>query len=107
MKNAIFYVSYKLKEGASVSEFLQASETLNNEYISKQKGFVSWKQVADGGTWADLLTFETMEDAKDFETNSGNSGELAQKFYSYINLNSCKVHYFAVERSYEKVGETD
>ena len=100
MSNAIFYVSYKLKKGASVPDFLQASERLNNEYISKQKGYISWKQVVDGDTWADFATFETMEDVKNFEANSANSGELSQKFYSYINLNSCKAHYFTIERSY-------
>ena len=104
MKNAIFYVSYKLKKGASVPDFLQASERLNNEYISKQKGYISWKQVVDGegsdAVWADLCMFETLDDVKNFEANSANSGELSQNFYSYINLNSCKVHYFTVERSY-------
>ena len=101
MSKAAFYCVYKLKKGASVPDFLLAAEKLNNDYISKQKGYISWKQLADGDTWADLLTFETMEDVKDFEANSGNSGELSQNFYSFINLNSCKVNYFTIERSYE------
>ena len=100
MANAVFYCSYKLKKGASVSDFLLASEKLNNEYISKQKGYISWQQLADGNVWADLLTFETMEAVKTFEANSSNSGELAKNFYSYINLLSCKVKYFTVERDY-------
>ena len=50
MPNAVFYVSYKLKKGASVSEFLLAAEKLNNEYMSKQKGYISWKQLVDGDT---------------------------------------------------------
>jgi hypothetical protein len=102
MSHAMFYCAYKLKKGASISDFLQASEKLNNEYISKQKGYISWKQLVDGDTWADLLTFETMEDVKEFEANSSNSGELSENFYSFINLNSCKVNYFSIERSYEK-----
>ncbi|MCL2053104.1 MAG: hypothetical protein FWG90_01505 [Oscillospiraceae bacterium] len=100
MPNAVFYCSYNLKKGAVVSDFLQASENLNNEYISKQKGYISWKQLADGDTWVDFLTFETMEDVKNFEAKSDNAGELAKKFYSFINLNSCKVQYLLVERSY-------
>ena len=100
MAHGVFYCAYKLKKEASVPDFLQAAETLNNEYISKQKGYISWKQLVDGETWVDLLTFETLQDVKDFEANSGNSGELAKNFYSYINLNSCKVNYFTVERSY-------
>jgi hypothetical protein len=99
MQNAVYYVSYNLKKGASVSDFLQAAEALNNEYMSKQKGYISWKQLLDGELWVDLLTFETMEDAKVVSNPSGGS-ELAQKFYSFINLGSCKVHLFSVERSY-------
>ena len=97
MPNAVFYCSFNLKKRASVSEFLLAAEKLNNEYISKQKGYISWQQLVDGNTWADYLIFETMEDVKAFEANSG---ELAQNFYSFINLNSCKVHYFTIERSW-------
>ncbi|MCL2248825.1 MAG: hypothetical protein FWC13_06110 [Oscillospiraceae bacterium] len=101
MSNAVFYCSFKLRNGADVSDFLQAAEALNNEYISKQKGYISWKQLSDGETWADFLTFETMEDVKNFENNSVNAGELSAKFYSFINLNSCVVKYYSVERSYE------
>jgi len=101
MSNAVFYCSYNLKEGASIPDFLLSAEKLNNEYISKQKGYISWKQLVDGDTWADLLTFETMEDVKNFEANSGNPGELAKIFYSFIDLNSCKLNYFTIERSYE------
>lgn len=101
MANAVFYCSFKLKKGASVPEFLQAAENLNNEYISKQRGYLSWKQLVDGETWADFITFETMEDVKSFEENSSNSGELSEKFYSFINFNSCKQHYFTIERNHE------
>ena len=100
MPNAVFYCSFNLKKGASVLDFLVAAEKLNNDYISKQKGYISWKQLVDGELWADFLTFKTMEDVKKFEAESANAGELADKFYSFINLNSCKVHYFSVERSY-------
>ena len=99
MSNTIFYVSYKLKKGASVPSFLHASEKLNDEYMSKQKGYISWQQGLDGETWADLITFETMEDAKRVE-ESTDPNELAENFYSFINLMSCKTHFFSVERSY-------
>jgi len=99
MPNAVFFVSFKLKKGASVPDFLLATEKLNNEYMSKQKGYISWKQLVDGETWADFLTFETMEDAKRVE-ESNTPNLLAEKFYSFINLNSCKTHFFSVERSY-------
>ena len=100
MPNAVFYVSYKLKKKASVPDFLQASKELNDEYISKQKGYISWKQLVDGKLWADIATFETMEDAKRFE-QSTEPNEYAKKFYSYINFFSCKTHFFTVEREYQ------
>ena len=99
MPNAVYFVSYKLKKGASVPDFLQAAETLNNEYMSKQKGYISWKQLVDGETWVDLLTVETMDDAVRI-SNPSEPNALAEKFYSFINLNSCKAHLFTVERSY-------
>jgi len=102
MLNAIFYCSFNLKKGASVPDFLQAAEKLNNEYISRQKGYVSWQQLVDGDTWADILTFETMDDVKSFEANAANSGELSANFYSFINLPTCKVNYFSIEKSYKK-----
>ena len=100
MSNAIYFVSFKLKKGASVPDFLQAAKNLNDEFISKQPGYVSWKQMVDGETWADVLTFETMDDLKHFEKVSSEPSETALKFYSFLNMNSCKGHQFLVERSY-------
>ena len=99
MSNAIYFVSFKLKKGASEQDFLFAARQLNNGYMSKQKGFISWKQAFDGETWADIITFETMDDAERVAEAKG-PNDLAEKFYSYINLNSCKSHLFSVERSY-------
>ena len=102
MSKAVFYCSFKLKKGASVPDFLLAAEKLNNEYISKQEGYISWKQLVDGDTWADFITFETLEAVKKFEADSGNAGELSKTFYSFINCNSCKVNYYTIEKNYEK-----
>lgn len=98
---AVFYCEYRIKKGASILDFLLAAERLNNEYISKQKGYISWKQLNDGNIWADYITFETMEDLQKFEVDSVNAGELAQNFYSYINLISCKVNRFNVKKDYK------
>ena len=97
MKKTIWFISYKLIKGVREEEFLAASEVLGREYISKQKGYISWQQLRDGDTWVDVATWETLEDAKNFE-NSGGGGELAQKFYSFINLMSCKSRYYTVEK---------
>ena len=102
MSNAVYYVSYKLKKNASVPDFLLAAEKLNNEFISKQKGYVSWKQLVDGDTWADFCTFETMDDLKNFKAASRKPSDLAKHFYSFMNLSPlvCKSHIFTVERTY-------
>jgi len=101
MPNAVFFNSYKLKKGASAPDFLAAVEKLNNEHISKQKGYISWQVFASEKEWADMLTFETMDDVKAFEKNAvANPNELALKFYSFINPMSCKSRYYTVEKSY-------
>jgi len=100
MSNAVFYCSFNLNEGVSVPDFLIAAEKLNKEYISKQNGYISWKQLVDGELWVDLVTFETMEDVKNFAESSFNPNEFSEKYFSLVNLNSCTEHFFTVERSY-------
>ena len=41
MSNALWFISYKLKKGVSVPDFLRASERCSNEVLSKKKGFIS------------------------------------------------------------------
>ena len=104
MPNAVYYVSYKLKRGASVPDFLLASENLNNGHISKQKGYISWQQLYDKkkDRWADYCTFETMYDLNNFLKISRNPGELAKKFYSFMRKHPFhfRTHFFTVEKSY-------
>ena len=100
MSNAVYYVSYKLKKGKEISDFLLATEKLSNEIKSKHKGFVSWKQLLDGNTWADFATFETMEDLNKFKEASKKPSDTAKEFYSFINLFSCKQHIFSVEKTH-------
>jgi len=98
MANAIYYVSFKLKKDAIVEDFLLAAKKLNDGFISKQKGYVSWKQLRDGQIWADMCTFESMDDLNAFLEASKNPDEAALHFYSFINLPSCKSHMFLVEK---------
>ena len=98
MKNAIWFISYKLKKNANEEKFLAVSQKLADEYISKQKGYILWKQLKDGDTWVDLMTWETIENAKDFEKGDGEKHPLALEFYSFINFNTIKSQFFTVER---------
>jgi len=99
MSNAVMFISFKLVTGASVPDFLLAAEKLNNEYMSKQKGYISWKQLVDGEMWVDLITWETMDDAKKI-LEPGSTSASAETFYSFIDMDSCKVQLFSVEKSY-------
>ena len=100
MSKAIIFISFKLAEGASAQEFLLASKALNDGYMSKQKGYVAWQQLVGGDTWVDLMTWETMEDAQKILQPEG-PNPLAEKFYSFLDMASCQVHIYSVERSYE------
>ena len=100
MPNAVWFISYKLVEGASVSDFLLASEKCNNEVLSKKKGFISWKVLAHGDTWVDLVTWKTIEDAVNAEKSDGQPELAALKFYSFIDFSSLKQEVFSVEKSY-------
>ncbi|MCL2364686.1 MAG: hypothetical protein FWC71_08495 [Defluviitaleaceae bacterium] len=94
MAQGIFYCEFKLKKGTNEADFLQAAKILNDEHICKQPGYVGWRQVRDGDTWADLLIFETLQDVKNFEANAATPNELALKFYSFINMPSCRMRYY-------------
>jgi hypothetical protein len=100
MSNAVWLISYKLADGASVPNFLLAAEKCNNEVLSKKKGFISWKQLVNADTWVDLVTWETMDDAINAEKNDGNPEPAAQEFYSFIDFNSLKQQSFSVEKNY-------
>lgn len=99
MPHAVMFISFRLVKGASEADFLLASEKLHREFMSKQKGYISWKQLADGDTWADLLTWETVEDAKNAgEASCANA--LAHEFFSFLEQESIQTHLFSVKKDY-------
>ncbi|MCL2703583.1 MAG: hypothetical protein FWE91_08270 [Defluviitaleaceae bacterium] len=99
MSNVVMFISFNLADGASEQEFLLASEKLHSEFISKQKGFISWKQLIEGGLWADLLTWESMDDANNAFEASGTSA-LTREFFSFIDEKSVKTHLFTVKKEF-------
>lgn len=99
MSQTVFFNTYKLKKGASVPDFLIAVENLTAGYISKQKGYIAFKLLVDGDTWADSTTFATMEDARNF-AQATCPNDLAEKFYAFINFNSCKSNFFSERYSH-------
>lgn len=67
--------------------------------MSKQKGFISWEVLRDGDTWVDIVKWETTQDAKNGET-AGAKNPDAVDFYSYINMSSCKLKLYTLEKNY-------
>jgi len=101
MSNAIFFNTYKLKTGASEPGFLLAIEKLINEIVSKQKGYVSCKLLAQGDERADFAVFDTMDDLNAFlESSQNDMNEFAEEFYSFIDLDTCKSYIYSVEKSF-------
>ena len=99
MSNAVMFISYKLTKGVSAQDFLLASEKVNNDFMSKQKGYMSWKVLVDGDIWADLLAWETKEDAQNAMAASGANADN-QKFFAMLDPESVKMQIFTVEKSY-------
>ena len=99
MFKAIWFISYKLKQNASVEEFLLASKKCHEGGLSKQKGFISWDVLRDGDTGVDLVKWETAEDAKKGET-AGANNPASREFYSFINMKSCKLQLYSIEQSH-------
>ena len=101
MSKAVWFISYKLVEGASAPDFLLASKRAHDEVLSKKKGFISWQALAGDDVWVDLVTWKTMEDAVGAESDDGDmANPAAQEFYSFIDYGSLKLQAFTIERSY-------
>jgi len=99
MAKVVSFNTYKLKEGASVPEFLNAMEKLLKEFVSKQKGFISSKALVDGDTWADFTVFESMDDLNAFVPLC-NKNELSRKCFSFMDFNTLHSSVFTVEQEF-------
>ncbi len=99
MSNVVEFVSFNLKKGKSVSDFLLVSDKFNSIFLSKQKGYISRKLLLGGEMWADWVLWNTMEDAlKAF--NTANENAVACEYLSVMDEESIKVLQLPVERSY-------
>jgi len=99
MSNVVEFVSFNLKKGVLVSDFLLEADKFNSEFLSSQKGYISRKLIVDGEMWADSVLWETEEDViKAYEIADENA--VAREYFSFMDGESVKVHFFSVERSY-------
>jgi hypothetical protein len=101
MTKSVYFNIYKLKKGSSVPDFLLAADKLFSDIKAKHNGCAMFALLLDGETWADYSIWETMDDLKAFEAAAqAEVGELADKFYSFLNFSSCVSRKFTIERSY-------
>ena len=100
MRNAVWFITYKLVEGACAEEFQLAAKKTHDEVLSKRKGFISWKMLAQGDVWADLVTWETMEDLAAAEKDDGAPGPVEQAFCAFIDPDSIKMQAYSVAKDF-------
>ena len=52
---------FKIKQGVSEEEFLQAHDRFNREFMAKQQGYVSHSLVRQKDTWFDVAVWDSEE----------------------------------------------
>jgi len=88
---AVTVVMFKLKKGASVPDFLLASEKTANELPA---GCISSKLLTNGDTWMDLAFWQSMDDAKN---EAGYDKDVFREYFSFIGKVETHQH-FTVEQ---------
>lgn len=89
MAKTAWIFSYKLRKNVSAEQFIERTQQLHDEIISKAKGFISWEHYVQGGTWTDFVLWETEEDANN-ATTIGKGKEVAENFYACIQMTTCR-----------------
>lgn len=89
MNKTAWIFSYKLKKGVSEEQFVELTQKLHDEIISKAKGFISWEHYLQGDIWTDFVLWETEEDANN-ATTMGKGKEVTNNFYACIQMNTCR-----------------
>ncbi len=99
MKKIVEFVKFKQKEGTDEGNFLDASDAMLED-VSKFKGFIK-RELLKGkdGFWADLVHWETMEDAQNAMKEVMNH-KTCQLFFSMIDESSIDMNHFEIEREY-------
>ena len=89
MNQTAWIFSYKLKKGVDEKHFIELTQKLHDEVISKAKGFISWEHYLQGNVWTDFVLWETEEDANN-ATKAGKGKEVTENFYACIQMNTCR-----------------
>jgi hypothetical protein len=98
MKNALEIVTFKIKDGVKLPDFLKASAELEEGFARKQEGFLSRTFAkAEGNEWVDVIRWNTMADAEAASKAAMQSLACAPMF-GMIDEPSVKMMHFEVLR---------
>jgi hypothetical protein len=96
MKNALEIVTFKIKDGVNLPDFLTASAELEEGFARKQEGFIS-RIFAKGedNEWVDVIRWRTMADAEAAAKAAMQSPACAPMF-GMIDEASVKMMHFEI-----------
>jgi len=91
-------ISFKLKDGVSTEDFLAASDKIQEQFLSKCKGFINRQLMLIDGVWTDWLIWETLPDAENSMRQSYEN-ESTKEFFLMIS-EVIEQGLYPLERSY-------
>jgi len=91
-------ITFKLKDGVSTEDFLAASDKIQENYLSKCKGFISRQLMVKDGVWTDWMIMETFPDADNSVKKAMDNAD-AVKFVSMVG-EMIEYGFYPLERSY-------
>lgn len=89
MAKTAWIFSYKLRKNVTKEHFMEQTQKLHDEVISKAKGFISWEHYLQDNVWTDFVLWESAEDA-DHATTVGQGKEVTENFYACIQMQTCR-----------------
>ncbi len=96
MKKALEIVTFKIKDGVNVPDFLKAAAELEEGFARKQEGFLSRTFARrEGNEWVDVIRWQTMADAEAAAKAAMESPACAPMF-GMIDEPSVKMMHFEI-----------
>ncbi len=97
---AMEYAPFELKEGISQSQLIAASSTLQEEFLSKQQGFVKRELIhIEGRSYADIVHWESQESANAAMANAMES-PVCMSYFELMKVPDEGVNHFEIISSY-------
>lgn len=89
MTKTAWIFSYKLRNNVTDEHFIECTQKLHDEVISKADGFISWEHYKQGDTWTDFVLWESKVAAEN-ATTIGQGKAVTEDFYACIRMQTCR-----------------